>query len=218
MTYRPQSGATRWALCVATVAGVLCLCAATAPAQGSRQIFIKTLQGKTITLDITDADTVSSVKDKIRDIEGIPSDQQTLWYGGQQLPNLPGGAYGSLVAAAGAGAQERAREATRMTGVTRPAMRVVMQTIAEARSPRHVRGALDLRSARIGSLRTIAAAGGLPVPRGATVTARVTGGSAGGATTTNALRVARAGWYRVVISVTQRSGAQRRVPVLVSCD
>lgn len=218
MTYRPQSGATRWALCVATVAGVLCLCAAAAPAQGSRQIFIKTLQGKTITLDITDADTVSSVKDKIRDIEGIPSDQQTLWYGGQQLPNLPGGAYGSLVAAAGAGAQERAREAARMTGVTRPAMRVVMQTIAEARSPRHVRGALDLGSARTAGLGAIAAAGGLSIPRGATVTARISGRGPGVTISGRALRMSRPGAHRIVVTVTGPAGGDRRAPVLVTRD
>jgi len=218
VTDRRHSGATRWALCVATVAGVLCLCAATAPAQGSRQIFIKTLQGKTITLDITDADSVSTVKDKIRDIEGIPSDQQTLWYGGQQLPNLPGGAFGTLAAVPGAGAQARAREAARMTGVTRPTMRVVMQTVAEARSPRHVRGALDVGSARTATLGAIAAAGGLSIPRGATVTARISGRGPGVRITGNDLRMSRPGAHRIVVTVTGRSGGKRRAPVLVTGD
>ncbi len=218
MTDRPQSGATRWALFIATVLGVLCLCAATAPAQGSTQIFIKTLQGKTITIDITDADTVSSVKDKIRDIEGIPPDQQTLWYGGQQLPNLPGGAYGTLVAAAGAGAQARPREAARITGVTRPSMRVVMQTVTEARSPRHVRGALDLGSARTAGLGAIAAAGGLSIPRGATVTARISGRGPGVTITGSALRIARPGAHRIVVTVTGPAGGDRRAPVLVTRD
>ena len=203
---------------VAAVALVVTAPWAAASSGGSTPIFIKTLQGKTITLDITDADTVSSVKDKIRDIEGIPSDQQTLWYGGQQLPNLPGGAYGTLVAAAGAGAQARAREAARMTGVTRPTMRVVMQTVAEARSPRHVRGALDVGSARTATLGAIAAAGGLSIPRGATVTARISGRGPGVTITGSALRMSRPGAHRIVVTVSGRSGAKRRAPVLVTGD
>ena len=70
-------------------ATVLCLSmlCMSASAMQAMQIFVKTLTGKTITLEVEPGDYISTVKTKIQEQEGIPPDQQQLTYRGKLLEN-----------------------------------------------------------------------------------------------------------------------------------
>ena len=49
------------------------------------QIFIKTLTGRTVTLIVEEDETIKTVKQKFKEKDGVPVNEQRLIYGGHEL-------------------------------------------------------------------------------------------------------------------------------------